>query len=153
MSNPLAISTDAATISPHRELQLKRLEMLQSVITRMAQNSFALKGWAVTLCSALLAFSAKDMDPAFALLAVLPATLFGCLDGYYLSLERKFRVKYEEVAGRVGSDMSLDLSPKRPDLRWWRAVCSRSVAPLYLSIIVIAIAIAERSAVAELLGR
>ena len=31
------------------EIKIRHLEMIQAVITRMASNSFMLKGWAVTL--------------------------------------------------------------------------------------------------------
>lgn len=41
------------------ENKLKHLDFLQLVITRMNVNSFSLKGWAVTLVSALFAFAAK----------------------------------------------------------------------------------------------
>jgi len=35
------------------ENKIKHLEMIQGVINRMASNSFALKGWAVTLVSGI----------------------------------------------------------------------------------------------------
>ncbi len=35
----------------------KHLEFLQAVITRMAGNSFLIKGWSVTLVAALLALT------------------------------------------------------------------------------------------------
>lgn len=37
------------------EKKLTHLEMIQAVITRMAGNSFARKGWAVTLVAGLFA--------------------------------------------------------------------------------------------------
>jgi len=36
------------------------LEMIQAVVARLAQNSFALKGWSVTLVAACLALGAKE---------------------------------------------------------------------------------------------
>jgi len=44
------------------EAKLTHLELVQGVINRMASNSFLLKGWCVTVVSALLALSAKDAD-------------------------------------------------------------------------------------------
>ena len=38
----------------------KHLEFVQSTISRMASNSFLLKGWSVTLAAGLFALSAKD---------------------------------------------------------------------------------------------
>ena len=37
------------------EVKLKHLEMIQAVITRMAKNSFLLKGWSITLTAAIFA--------------------------------------------------------------------------------------------------
>ena len=74
------------------------LGMIQVVITRMGANSFVIKGWNVTLASALLALSVKDGTPRFVLVAFLPAIVFWILDAYYLRQERLFRKLYEEAA-------------------------------------------------------
>ena len=42
--------------------KVNHLEMIQGVISRMASNSFALKGWAVTLVAGIFALSSKDAD-------------------------------------------------------------------------------------------
>lgn len=39
------------------EEKMRHLEMIQNVISRMASNSFLLKGWTVTLVVGLLAFA------------------------------------------------------------------------------------------------
>ena len=57
----------------------------------MAANAFLLKGWSVTLVSALFALSAIDRSRAFFIIAYLPVLVFWALDAYYLSLERQFR--------------------------------------------------------------
>ena len=75
----------------------KHLEMLQAVITRMAGNSFLLKGWSVTLISAIFALAAKDSKPGFALIAYFPAVAFWALDGYYLAQERSYRSLFNRV--------------------------------------------------------
>ena len=80
-----------------REPQIRHLEAVQGVINRMAQNSFALKGWSVTLVSALFALAAANSNPAFALLAYVPASIFWILDGYFLHQEKLFRKLYDDV--------------------------------------------------------
>ena len=47
--------------------QRKHLEMIQTIIARLATNSFAVKGWSITLASALLALTFKDLDWHFAI--------------------------------------------------------------------------------------
>jgi hypothetical protein len=54
----------------------------------MGANSFALKGWSVTLVSAILALSNKE--PRVVMLAFIPVLIFWGLDAYYLALERGF---------------------------------------------------------------
>ena len=81
----------------------KHLELLQAVISRMASNSFALKGWSVTVTAALLGLATKDSNPRFAIIALYPALAFWGLDAYYLRQERRFRALYDAV--RSDSDV------------------------------------------------
>ena len=58
------------------EKKLAHLEMIQGVINRMASNSFALKGWAVTLIAGIFVLSSKDANKAYFLVAYLPVIVF-----------------------------------------------------------------------------
>ena len=71
--------------------------MIQAVITRMASNSFALKGWAVTLVAGLFALSGKDANQFYYLVTYIPIVVFWYLDAYYLCQERMYRNLYEKV--------------------------------------------------------
>jgi len=77
---------------------IAHLGFIQGVITRMGSNSFLLKGWSVTLVTAIFALSAKDADHRFVLLAYFPVIIFWVLDGVFLHQEKLFRKLYEEVA-------------------------------------------------------
>lgn len=70
------------------------LNIMQSVISRMASNSAASKAWCVTLVSAVLVLVADKGKPEFAWIAVIPTLLFLALDAYYLALEKGFRDSY-----------------------------------------------------------
>jgi len=74
--------------------KVKYLEMIQSIITRMASNSFMLKGWAITLVAGTFALLTRDSERLFFLIAYIPIILFWFLDSYYLQLERKYRELY-----------------------------------------------------------
>ena len=63
----------------------------------MADHSFVLKGWSVTVAAVLFALAAERDSPEIAALAVGPAVLFWLLDAYYLRQERLFRVLYNET--------------------------------------------------------
>lgn len=80
---------------------LKHLEFTQAVITRMAGNSFLLKGWTVTISAALFALAGAGAKPILILVALFPALSFWGLDAYYLWQERLFRKLYDDV--RVSS--------------------------------------------------
>jgi hypothetical protein len=94
------------------ESKLKHLDICQNVISRMAGDSFLLKGWSVTLVAALLALTAKDGNPHFAWVALLPSIIFWLLDAYYLRQERLFRALYDSVRSKPENqiDFSLDTS-------------------------------------------
>jgi len=108
------VSTDnQPTASMHAD-RLKHLEMLQQVITRMANNSFLIKGWSITLVSALLAFAAKDEIHIMAWIALLPCVAFWILDAYFLRQERLFRKLYDHCRlhqPSTPSDFSMNTMP------------------------------------------
>lgn len=120
--------------------QLKHLEFIQNVITRMNTNSFQLKGWTVTLVSALLAVFASTKNAFFVLAAIFPSVVLWCLDSFYLMQERKFRGLYDDVAGISDDPKVLKPFAMRPDLytggkyTYWSSFTSTTVAKLYLSI-------------------
>lgn len=83
--------------------------MIQAVISRMAGNSFLLKGWSVTLAAAVIALAAnKESHALLTLIALLPVLMFWVLDGYYLHQERLFRKLYDHV--RLQDDDAVDFS-------------------------------------------
>lgn len=94
------------------EKKLKHLEFIHNVITRMASNSFLLKGWSVTLVSAIFALAAKDANQAFVIVAYIPIITFWILDGYFLSQERQYRALFCQVAAKEdgNSDFGMNAS-------------------------------------------
>ena len=63
------------------EAKYKHLEMTQTIINRMAKNSFMLKSWSITLVTALFALAAKDKTNAYIVIAYFPALMFWVMDG------------------------------------------------------------------------
>ncbi|ELY1980188.1 hypothetical protein SL053_002295 [Flavobacterium psychrophilum] len=92
------------------EKKIKHLEFLQLVITRMNVNSFFLRGWSVTLVSALFAFAAKDTNINYVLITYISTPLFWVLDGYYLSQERKYRDLYNKIRLTEEKDIDFDMN-------------------------------------------
>ena len=120
----------------------KHLEIMQGVITRMAENSRSCKVWCVTLVAAVLVLVARTGDPIHALIALAPTALFYVLDGYYLMLERRFRTSYNNFVDKVqmGQVTTSDLYKVFPDgsIAWvmvWAMSRSFSVLPFYVAVI------------------
>lgn len=90
--------------------KLKHLELVQGVISRMASNSFMLKGWAVTLVAGIFVLAGKDTDKLYFLVAYVPIIVFWGLDGYYLLQERLYRSLYDKV--RKTEEDKIDFSLK-----------------------------------------
>jgi hypothetical protein len=90
----------------------KHLDYLQAVVTRLAGNSFLLKGWSITLTTAIIGLAVKEGGPAFALLGLVPVVVFGLLDAYYLALEKGFRDRFKIAAATyvAGDPPDFDMS-------------------------------------------
>lgn len=115
------------------EDKLKHLEFIQNVITRMNANSFLIKGWAITLVSALFALAAKDANVNYVLVSYFAIPVFWILDGFYISQERQYRDLYKDVASKSGSiDFSMDASGYCMGNRTWLAgIFSKTLIPFY----------------------
>ena len=120
------------------EEKLKHLEFIQGVINRLSTNSFLLKGWSVVLVSALFALSANNGKASFIMLAYIPAIVFWGLDGYFLSMERRYRKLYENV--RMMENDSVDFSMNTnqiegQSLSWISATLSKTLIAFHGSLI------------------
>lgn len=84
-----------------QEILHKEIDLIQAIITRMANNSFLLKGWMITLVAAILALSkgtlVTDDVTYFSLILCVPVLAFWYLDAFFLHKERCYRKLYEWV--------------------------------------------------------
>ena len=78
------------------ESKIRYLEMIQEVISRMANNSFSLKGWTVTLVVGIFTLSGDTIETHFWFLFI-PIIIFWGLDAFYLSKERSYRTLYKHA--------------------------------------------------------
>lgn len=127
--------------SPAYSNKHKHLDFIQGAVNRMAGNLFLLKGWSITLISALFALAAKDANQFYVLIAYFPLFIFWSLDGYFLSQERKFRSLYDHVRGLDESeiDFSMDTRPFAdiPRNTWVSALSSRTLVVYYAGLAVV----------------
>lgn len=115
--------------------KIKHLEMIQTIIFRMSQNSFSLKGWAITLVAGIFALAAKDANLSFFLISYVPIILFWFLDSYYLQMERKYKTLYNCLITNKKAQSDFNLKPPKSD--WKEKTCyvqsliSKTEAPFY----------------------
>lgn len=112
----------------------KHLEFIQNVITRMNSNSFFIKGWTITLVSALFALAAIDSNLKFVLVSYIAIPVFWILDGFFIAAERRYRDLYAEVAEKAENsiDFKMDTSKfKKGNRTWILGVFSKTLIPFY----------------------
>jgi hypothetical protein len=88
------LSEESASVQAH-------LQILESVIQRMANNCTSCKTWSITIVSAILVVISDKGKPELAWLALLPTFLFLALDAYYLALEKAFRNSFNSFVRKL----------------------------------------------------
>lgn len=100
-----------------KDILHKEIDLIQTCITRMASNSFLLKGWAISIIAVVLALADKAVDPALLSSVVLiPLFSFWYLDAFFLRTEKMYRKMYEWVLQKRGAEditYLYDLNPHR----------------------------------------
>lgn len=136
---------------PDAEDKRKHLEFIQGVISRMGGNLFYLRGWSITLIGGLLALLSqqnnKDEFPLMLLTGVV--VVFWFYDGYFLSLERRYRALYKKVRKQPYRDIdySMDIREFGVDKDNTLVYCmfSKTLAPFYVLFLTAAIFLIARS--------
>lgn len=91
------------------EKKLKHLEFIQNTITRMANNSFLLKGWTITVVGALIGLNKDGLDSKIITIVVFLIAMFWTLDAYFLKQERFFRKRYDEVSKKEEDEIDFSM--------------------------------------------
>lgn len=120
------------------ENKLKHLELIQNIITRMANNSFLLKGWNLTILAALIGLNKDGLDGKIICIGFILILLFWALDAYYLSQERIFRARYDEVRIKLEKDIDFSMKldgNKTAEMDWFVVFYSMPLSLLYIGLI------------------
>ena len=124
------------------EKKLKHLEFIQNAINRIANNSFIIKGWCITLVVALIALLEKEnINKDYIPFSFIPLLFFWFLDAFFLKTERQYRRLYADVSkkGKKEIDFSMDITPYKEC--YGEALFSRTLLPFYLSLMGIVLVI------------
>lgn len=147
--------------TPDTEAFHKELDLIQAIVTRMADNSFKVKAWLIGVLGAIVAFesdaifaNADDVSVSLRLglnaLLFLPILCFWYLDAFFLRTERLYREVYKwVVAYRPHTEAYLyDLNTFtrkamvdgtereerlfKPNNTVWKVMWSQTLFPFYL---------------------
>ena len=124
-----------------KETKSKHIDIIQSTISRMAQNSFIVKGWAVTILRGLFVFLQKNESKSDLFIYITPILFFWVLDSYYLWQERLFRKLYNKIIDDLTSesDLSMDTSTFKENYSFFRTLFSVSELLSYGVLLVLVI--------------
>jgi len=114
--------------------KMKHLEFIQNVISRMNSNSFLIKGWAITLVSALFALAAKDANINYVLISYVVIPVFWFLDGFFIATEKQYRDLYNEIRKKEEDEIDFDMNASRFNTgknTWLSGVFSKTLIPYY----------------------
>jgi hypothetical protein len=135
-----SVTDERGPVTSDDEMRLRHLDTIQSVINRLSQNSFAVRGWSVTLVTVVLALiGTRDIAHDLMIITLAPAVIFWFLDAYYVRQERRFRSLYGAAARRLrDGDEAPDVPPldmdagpwSGPATAWGRVLLAPSVAAI-----------------------
>jgi len=78
--------------------------IIQKVINRMAQNSFLIKAWLVTIVAAIFVLTFSILNILIFGVLLIISIIFWTLDSYYLKIERLYRHLYNSKVEEFNND-------------------------------------------------
>jgi len=122
------------------EKKIRHLEMIEKIITRMADNSFLLKRWGILVLVAIVALSHWENSEYVILAAIIPCIMLWILDSYHLCIERRYRSHYDVVRAKSNDEidysMHCEYDKDDREMRYLNAFRSRTESVFYILIIV-----------------
>ena len=120
---------------------IANINLLQGIITRLANNSASSKTWCLTLTGALVSLTGATHVPGIITFALVPIVIFGFIDTMYLSQEKAYRDLYNQLVGKIrdGSYSLSNVFEAKAPLKFGhviKSLISWSIFPVYGGLIV-----------------
>ncbi|HHT7733866.1 TPA: hypothetical protein ACT2FU_000520 [Streptococcus suis] len=118
------------------DIKSKHIDLVQSIVTRMAQNSFFIKGWMITIVVGLFIFLQNDNLKNNLYIYLAPIIGFWFLDSYYLWQERLYRNLYSQLIIDLSesSDLKLSVESYKKEIQYCSALFSITELLTYLPV-------------------
>lgn len=125
------------------ETKSRHIDLIQATIGRMAQNSFFIKGWTITILVGLFVFLKSDNLKNNYIIYMLPIIGFWLLDSFYLWQERLYRNLYENVIQNLEqkSDLKMSTQQFRASEKYYSAFFSITELLTYIPLLIVVILI------------
>lgn len=96
-----------------------------------------MKGWMITIVAGFLAIFAagKVLNEIFLFVAIAPTMLFWLLDAYYLQMEKKYRLLYDDVKNDTAEPFNMNADGYKAC--YFKVLFSKTEWTLYLVIILL----------------
>lgn len=127
----------------------KEIDLIQACITRMAQNSFVIKGWFVSIYAVILALLPERVNMFLLCISLVAVNvIFWYLDGFFLRTEKLYRKMYDwilEERPKNNRELLYQLNPHEFEGRIeevesiWKIMWSKTLKWFYLIPLVIVI--------------
>lgn len=127
----------------------KEIDLIQACITRMAQNSFKIKGWFVSIYAVILALLPEKVNVFLVCITLIAVNIiFWYLDGFFLRTEKVYRKIYDwvlEKRPQNNRELMYQLNPSKfigkieKVESVWQVMWSRTLRWFYLIPLVIVV--------------
>ncbi|MEU9923773.1 hypothetical protein AB0H51_21185 [Streptomyces griseoluteus] len=127
------MSSDSSSDSTITQEEIKHLEFIQAIVTRLGNGSFLIKGWTMTVAGVFFGISANTPGWKIAAAGFIPIIGFWLLDSYFLRQERLFRKLYDDVRRPTISVelFSMNVQPYHSVVPWGKVVRSHTMVNFY----------------------
>jgi len=86
------------------QLLLKEIEIIQLKISTFDDLSFKIKGWAITLWSAIIIWGYKNSNYDFLIVAIIVVFSFWLVDAYFKTYQKRFRLRIRTIEDFINSN-------------------------------------------------
>lgn len=88
-------------IAPDNAVVTTHINLLQSIVARLSNNSMSTKTWCLTLVTGLLGLAGAVRNAEIVHSILAPIIIFGFLDLRYLAHEKAYRNSYNAIVGKI----------------------------------------------------
>ncbi|MGW0081877.1 hypothetical protein [Streptomyces sp. NPDC003393] len=127
------MTSHGADVPSISQEEIKHLEFIQAIVSRLGNGSFLIKGWTMTVAGVFFGFLVSNLDWKIAAAGFIPIVGFWLLDSYFLRQERLFRKLYDDVRKPTVTVelFSMNVQTYHAAVPWGRVVRSHTMLNFY----------------------